>query len=49
MKIVLWALIIAAVVVVCAKKVRDIKNGKFCDCGCDDCPSKCKRAKKFED
>lgn len=49
MKIVLWILIIAAVVAVCAKKVRDIKNGKFCDCGCGDCKANCKKAKKFED
>ena len=24
------------------KKVKDIKKGKFCDCGCSECPSKIK-------
>ncbi len=24
------------------KKVKDIKAGKFCSCGCSDCPSKSK-------
>ena len=23
------------------KKVKDVKKGKFCSCGCQDCPSKC--------
>lgn len=22
------------------KKYKDIKKGKFCNCGCDSCPSK---------
>ena len=49
MKIILWILIIAAIVAVCVKKFRDIKNGKFCDCGCDNCTANCKKANKFED
>lgn len=24
------------------KKYKDIKKGKFCNCGCDSCPSKSK-------
>lgn len=24
------------------KKVKDFKKGKFCGCGCSDCPSKVK-------
>lgn len=24
------------------KKVKNAKNGKFCSCGCQDCPSKCR-------
>jgi len=23
------------------KKYKDAKSGKFCSCGCRDCPSKC--------
>ena len=32
------------------KKVKDMKNGKFCSCGCDSCPSKgkCKDIKNNE-
>jgi len=22
------------------KKIKDVKAGKFCNCGCKDCPSK---------
>lgn len=24
------------------KKVKDVKKGKYCSCGCSDCPSKIK-------
>lgn len=46
MKIILWILIILAVAFVIARKVRNIKQGKFCDCGCDSCPNKCKEFKE---
>ncbi len=46
MKIVLWILIILAVVLVVARKVKNIKRGKFCDCGCGDCQNKCKEFKE---
>ncbi len=42
MKVILWILIILAVVLVIARKVKNIKQGKFCDCGCKDCSNKCK-------
>lgn len=28
------------------KKVRDAKNGKFCDCGCGGCSAKCHEVKE---
>ncbi|MBR5155851.1 MAG: FeoB-associated Cys-rich membrane protein [Clostridia bacterium] len=49
MKVILWILIIFAVLMIVVRKVRDFKAGKFCDCGCSDCPSKCKKAKEFKD
>lgn len=38
------------VVFVIVKRVKDIKNGHYCNCGCDNCPSKCnsKVSKKKE-
>ncbi len=45
MKIILWIVIILAVVLVLARKLKNIKKGKFCDCGCESCPSKCKEFK----
>ena len=44
-KIILIFLIAAYVVYVVYKKVKDIKKGKFCNCGCEDCPSKNKKCK----
>ena len=38
-------IIVALIAIYCfrviRKKVKDIKRGKFCDCGCQDCASKC--------
>jgi hypothetical protein len=28
------------------KKYKDVKKGKFCNCGCSDCPSSGKKCKK---
>lgn len=36
------ALIAAYAVYVIYKKAKDAKAGKFCSCGCGDCPSKVK-------
>lgn len=35
------ALIIVYTVFVIYKKVKDIKKGKFCDCGCSSCSQNC--------
>lgn len=40
--IVIIALIASYAAYVIYKKVKDIKKGKFCDCGCSECPSKIK-------
>jgi hypothetical protein len=32
--------------IVIYKKYKDVKAGKFCSCGCENCPSKCKEFKK---
>lgn len=39
--IILIALITVYCFWVIRKKVKDAKRGKFCSCGCQDCPSKC--------
>lgn len=39
--IVIGILIAAYAGVVIYKKAKDIKNGKFCSCGCSECASKC--------
>lgn len=49
MKIILWILVVTAVLAVCIKKSSDLKKGKFCGCGCDNCPAKCKSRKKLKD
>jgi hypothetical protein len=42
MPYIIGALIIAYAGYVIYKKIKDIKAGKFCSCGCGDCPSKAK-------
>ena len=42
MKYLIWGVIIVAVIFVSVKKFQDIKRGKFCSCGCEDCKNKCK-------
>lgn len=37
--IIIVALIVLYVGYVIYKKIKDIKAGKFCNCGCSDCPS----------
>lgn len=39
--IVIGIIIAAYAGVVIRKKVKDMKNGKFCSCGCSDCASSC--------
>lgn len=36
-------IIVAAVVLAIIKLIRDKKNGKTCNCGCDGCSSACKK------
>lgn len=40
--IIIGALIAAYIGYIIYKKAKDIKKGKFCSCGCDECPSKVK-------
>lgn len=42
-EIIIVALIMLYAGFVIYKKAKDMKKGKFCNCGCDDCPtaSKC--------
>ncbi|WP_455715610.1 FeoB-associated Cys-rich membrane protein [Anaerosporobacter sp.] len=37
--IIIVALILLYAAFVIRKKVKDIKAGKFCNCGCSECPS----------
>ncbi len=46
MKIILWILIILAVILIVARRIKNIKKGKFCDCGCESCLNKCKEFKE---
>lgn len=46
MTIVIGALIAIYAGFIIYKKVKDFKNGKFCSCGCGDCPSKAKCSDK---
>lgn len=48
MDIIILVLIGICVFIIIRKKVKDIKNGKFCNCGCQECPSheKCEGKKK---
>ncbi|MBE5961207.1 MAG: FeoB-associated Cys-rich membrane protein [Lachnospiraceae bacterium] len=39
--IIIGVLIALYAAVIIRKKVKDVKAGKFCSCGCDSCPSKC--------
>jgi len=39
-KYVIIALIIIYSIYVIYRKVKNIKKGKLCECGCDDCPIK---------
>ncbi|MBS6397533.1 MAG: FeoB-associated Cys-rich membrane protein [Clostridiales bacterium] len=39
--IILVVLISAYSLWILHKKYKDAKKGKFCSCGCQDCPSKC--------
>ena len=38
----------AYVFYVVRKRVREIKAGKFCSCGCADCPSHCGSMKEYD-
>ena len=40
LKYIIMGLIIIYFIYVIYKKFNDMKNGKFCDCGCGDCPIK---------
>lgn len=47
----MWTLIIIAVLaaycaVIIRKKVKDVKAGKFCSCGCESCSAKCHKEMK---
>lgn len=44
--IIIAGVILAYCVWVIRKKYKDAKNGNFCGCGCEDCPSKCHEFKK---
>ncbi len=44
-EIILWTAIVLAVIFAVARKIKNIKQGKLCDCGCENCPSKCKEFK----
>lgn len=46
--VVILLLIVLYSIFVIQKKKKDIKEGKFCSCGCQDCPSGtlCKRKMK---
>ncbi|WP_310604987.1 FeoB-associated Cys-rich membrane protein [Anaerosporobacter sp.] len=37
--IIIIAVVALYAAVVIRKKVKDMKAGKFCNCGCSDCPS----------
>lgn len=39
--IIIGLLIFGYAAFVIRRKVRDMKNGKFCDCGCSGCSGKC--------
>lgn len=43
-------LIIGIIVIYCiyviARRMKQIKNGQYCSCGCSDCPSKCHKPKE---
>lgn len=39
---IIGGIIIIYVAFVIVKRVKAIKAGHFCNCGCDSCPSKCK-------
>ena len=34
--------------IVIRKKIKDIKNGQYCSCGCQDCPSHSRCTEKEE-
>lgn len=42
MEVIIGLLIILYAGFVIYKKVKNIKAGKYCSCGCSDCPSKMK-------
>lgn len=44
--IIIGGVILAYCAWVLRKKYKDAKNGKFCSCGCKDCPSKCHELKE---
>lgn len=41
-EIIIVALIVLYAGYVIYKKVKDMKKGKFCNCGCEECPSNSK-------
>lgn len=41
--IIIGIVIAVYVGIVIHKKVKDMKNGKFCSCGCNDCASNCNK------
>ncbi|MGN0605603.1 MAG: FeoB-associated Cys-rich membrane protein [Oscillospiraceae bacterium] len=41
--IIIIGIIAAYCIFVISKKIRDIKKGKYCSCGCQNCHSNCKK------
>lgn len=44
--IIIGLLIASYAGIVIIKKAKDMKNGKFCSCGCSDCTSSCQKIKE---
>lgn len=44
--IIIGILIASYAGIVIIKKAKDMKNGKFCSCGCSDCTSSCHKIKE---
>lgn len=47
-EIIILLLIGAYTFIVIRKKITNIKNGQFCSCGCQDCPSHSRCTEKEE-
>ena len=39
---IIGGLILCYVAFIIVKRVKEIKKGRYCSCGCDSCTSKCK-------